>query len=251
MIDIHSHILPYMDDGCYDINDSIESLEKAYESGITKIIATPHFLQGQFENYKSDVLKGLANLKNSIDESVVSVTSGSEIMVFPEIVDLLKRGSLCTLNNSRYVLIEFPLDVRVPNVLKLIDDILVAGFVPVIAHPERYAYVQRDVNEAIRYVEAGALLQLNITSLIGNYGNEAKDTGIKLIKHNLIHFWGSDFHTYREIYDDNKIKDSLDILRKIVDTEKFIQITEVNPECVLLDKEIKIFDIKYKLGLFG
>ena len=126
----------------------------------------------------------------------------------------------------------------------------VAGFIPIIAHPERYLYVQKNIQEAIKYVESGALLQLNVNSILGDYGIEVKTTAIQLLKHNLIHLWGSDTHSFRHVYG-KKLEKSLVQLKKIVGEDKFKQITDTNPECVYNDKDIRIFDIKYKLGLFG
>lgn len=251
MIDIHSHVIPSIDDGCDNMDEALEIIKSGLDCGITKIFATPHFIQGEFDNYKSDIFLQVNEINNLLRSSNlnISVVCGSEIMICPDIVDLLKSGKLCSLNNSRYVLIEFPMDFRVPNVSKIITDILVAGFVPIIAHPERYLYIQRNIEEAIKYVESGALLQLNINSIIGDYGEDVKLTAIKLLKHNLIHLWGSDTHSFRHVYG-NKLKQSLNELEKIVGSDKFKQITETNPDSVYNNKDIKIFDIKYKFNLF-
>lgn len=252
MIDIHSHIIPSVDDGFDNINEALDVIRKAKDSGITKIIATPHFLRGTFENYKSDILAKVSTLNNLLKVSNVkiSVICGSEIMICPDVIDLLKADKLCTLNNSRYILIEFPMDVRVHNILKTINDILVAGFIPIIVHPERYRYIQKNIKEAISYVESGALLQLNINSIIGDYGDEVKAAAVKLLKHNLIHLWGSDTHSFRHVYG-SKLEKCFNELKKIVGEDKFKQIVYTNPECVVNDEDIKTFDIKYKIGLFS
>ncbi|MDD2375971.1 MAG: exopolysaccharide biosynthesis protein [Clostridia bacterium] len=252
MIDIHSHVIPAIDDGCSNINEALDMMRMAVACGITKIIATPHFVKDVCENYKSDILVYVNSLNNLLRISGinVSIVCGSEIMICPDIVDLLKSDKLCSLNNSRYVLIEFPMNVKIPNILKVINDVLVAGFIPIIAHPERYLYIQKNIDEAIKYVESGALLQLNLSSVIGDYGDDAKVCAIKLLKHNLIHLWGSDTHSFRRVYD-NRLNDSLNEIKKIIGIDMFEQIVEVNPKCVLNDKEIKIFEIRHKLGFFS
>lgn len=251
MIDIHSHIIPFVDDGCENINDTLELVNCCSKLGIDKIIATPHYIVGQYENFKDDVLNHVDFLNNFFRISGIDITAkpGNEIMISPEIIDLLKEGKLCSLNNSRYVLIEFPLEVKIRNILDVIRNVIFAGFIPVIAHPERYTYLQKNIDEAINYVESGALLQMNISSIIGDYGEDVKEFAIKLLKHNLIHLWGSDAHSFRNVY--TKLDKSFKELKKIVGEEKFKQITEINPECVYSDLDIKTFDIKYKLGFFS
>jgi len=252
MIDIHSHIIPAVDDGCSNINESLDMIRSASKCGITKIIATPHFVEDVCENYKTNILIYVNSLNDllRISKINVSVVCGCEIMICPDIVELLKADKLCSLNNSRYILIEFPMDIKIPNISKVINDILVAGFVPIIAHPERYLYVQRNIDEAIKYVESGALLQMNVSSVLGDYGHDVKVCAISLLKHNLIHLWGSDTHSNRPVYEDRLI-DSLVEIKKIVGEDMFEQISEINSDCVYNDKDIKTFEIKHKLGFFS
>lgn len=253
MLDIHAHVLPALDHGCENLDEAIESIKKAVDCGITKIFATSHYSKGKVENYSEDIYHEVENLNNVIDRLGigVSVVSGCEIKICPDIVQLLLSDKLCTLNNSRYVLIEFPMDIKVPNVCGVIRDIIEAGFVPIIAHPERYTYIMRNIDEAISYVESGALLQININSLIGDYGEDVKDCSVKLLKHNLVHLWGSDHHSCREGYDKAKLDRSFKVLEKIIGSDKYNIIKEFNPQCVYDDLDIEKFDIKYKRGLFS
>lgn len=253
MLDIHAHILPTIDHGCKSLDEAIEGIKNAADCGITKIFATSHYSQGKVENYSEDIYREVGKLKEVIDKLGIDITivPGCEIKVCPNIVELLKSGKLCTLNNSRYILVEFPMDIKVPNACNIIRDIAEAGFTPIIAHPERYTYVMRNINEAISYVESGALLQINITSLIGEYGPFEKLTAIRLLKHNLVHLWGSDFHSFRNAYDVKKLEKSFSVLKKIVGIDKYNIIKEVNPQCVFDDLDIEKFNIKYKMGLFS
>ena len=253
MLDIHAHVLPGLDHGCNNLDEALEGIKKAADCGITKIFATSHYFKGKVENYAEDIYREVESLNNVIDRLGigVNVVSGCEIKVCPDIVELLLAGKLSSLNNSRYVLIEFPMDIKVPNVCSVIRDILAAGFVPIIAHPERYTYVMRNIDEAISYVESGALLQININSLIGDYGEDVKACSVKLLKHNLIHIWGTDHHSCRIGYDKDKLDKSFKVLEKIVGLYKFNIIKDFNPQCVYDDLDIEKFDIKYKVGLFS
>lgn len=253
MIDLHSHIIPYIDDGCDNISETLNSIKKAMECGITKIFATPHFVKGSLNNYSEVVSVQVDSINNLLKIYGIDfeVLYGNEIRVSPDIVEMLKDGRFCSLNNSRYVLIEFPMEGEIPNICNIVESILSSGYIPILAHPERYESVQKNIDEAIKYVECGALLQMNITSLIGDYGEEVKHTAIKLLKHNLIHLWGTDYHDYRNVYDSKKINESFMVLKKIVGTEKYKLIKDINPECVYHDCDIKPLDIKYRLGLFS
>lgn len=253
MIDMHSHIIPSIDDGCDNISETLNSIKKAKECGITKIFATPHFVKGELNNYSEIVSMQVDSINNLLKIYGIDfeVLYGNEIRVCSDVVDILKDGRLCSLNNSRYILIEFCIEVMPTNVFNIIESILEAGYIPIIAHPERYEFVQKNIDEAIKYVEYGALLQLNITSLIGDYGAEAKSTACKLLKHNLIHLWGTDYHDYRNVYDSKKINESFSILKKLVGNEKCKLIRDINPECIYHDCDIKTSEIKYKVGLFS
>lgn len=253
MIDIHSHIIPSVDDGCDNISETLNSIKKAMECGITKIFATPHFVKGRLNNYSELVSMQVDSINNllKIYGMDFEVLCGNEIRVCPDLVDMIKDGRFCSLNNSRYILIEFPMEGKVSNVCDIIESILSTGYIPIIAHPERYEIVQKNIDEAIGYVESGALLQLNITSLIGDYGEEVKATAIKLLKHNLVHLWGTDYHDYRNVYDSKKLDASFSILKKIVGTEKYKFIKDINPECIYHNCDIKTSEIKYRLGLFS
>lgn len=187
----------------------------------------------------------------SVSGMDISVVSGGEVKIFSSVDELVKSDEFYTLNNTRYAIIEFPTERRIINIFKVISDILVKGLIPIIANPERYSYIQSNIKEAIKYVESGALLQLNITSLVGDYGDEVKKTAIKLLKHNLIHLIGSDFHNYKKTYDCNRVDDSFEVLKEIVGEEKFVRITETNIEYVMADKDVETFDIKYGIGLFS
>jgi protein-tyrosine phosphatase len=251
MIDIHAHIIPSIDDGCKNINETLQIVKEAVNSGVDKIFATSHYLQGKYENTRGNILVRVDYINNVLKNSGINVTivSGSEILVCPNIINLLKSGELCTLNGSKYILIEFPVDIRISNMYQVIGEILAAGFIPIISHPERYEYVQNNIEDAIKYVESGALLQLNIGSLIGDYGEKVKATSIELLKRNLIHMWGSDSHFTRGVYP--RLQNGLNELKKIVGENMYKQITEINPNCVYNNENISVSDIKHDLEIFS
>lgn len=201
MIDLHSHILTDTDDGASSFEESVALLYEARKAGFTGIVCTPHYMQGFYErdaNYISDRINEL-----SIDAKRVGVHlyQGNEIYASDEICKFIEDNRVTTIYNSKYILIEFPLtDTSVNNAVNIIEKIVERGYIPIIAHPERYIYIQKDIKFAKTLLKKGALLQSNFASIDGYYGVEAKKTVIKLFKNKLVQFLGSDVHKKRTIY---------------------------------------------------
>ncbi len=234
MIDFHSHILPQIDDGSKSYNETIEMLEEAKNAGFEKIISTSHYIEKYYEINEEQRLQLLKN----INFQDIKLYLGSEIYVTNEIVQLLKDKKASTINNSRYVLYELPMHSKNMNDKEIIYRIVENGYVPIIAHPERYSYVQESPEYVEELAEMGALFQSNYGSIIGMYGEKAKKTVKKLLKQNLIHFLGSDVHRPEQIYP--KISKILKKLNKIVSQEKLEELTTLNAQKVLNDEEIDI-----------
>ena len=165
MIDFHSHILPQIDDGSKSYNETIEMLEEAKNAGFEKIISTSHYIEKYYEINEEQRLQLLKN----INFQDIKLYLGSEIYVTNEIVQLLKDKKASTINNSRYVLYELPMHSKNMNDKEIIYRIVENGYVPIIAHPERYSYVQESPEYVEELAEMGALFQSNYGSIIGMY----------------------------------------------------------------------------------
>ncbi len=198
MIDIHSHILPETDDGSMDMVCSVEMAQIAVDSGVTEMIATPHSNQrGYFENYVSAELaekfRGLMNeLKN--EEIPLKLYPGMEVYGTHDVPQLLKEGRLLTLNNSRYLLIEFDFYSDIYRMERVLYDLLDLGCVPVIAHPERYFALQDEPEIVGRWIEDGMATQVNKGSLTGRFGRGAKRLSNILLADGNISCVASDAH---------------------------------------------------------
>ena len=208
-------------------------LEEGREVGFEKIISTSHYMERYYETDESERLK----LLNQINLQGIELYLASEIYVTNEIVQLLKEKKASTINNSRYVLYELPMHSKNMNDKEIIYRLIENGYVPVIAHPERYAYVQEEIEYVEELAEMGALFQSNYGSIIGMYGEKAKKTLKKLLKQDLIQFLGSDVHRTEQIYP--KIPKILNKLSKIVSQEKLEELTTLNPQKVLNDEDIE------------
>ena len=232
MIDFHSHILPQIDDGSKSFEETIKMLEEARDVGFKKIISTSHYMEKYYEVDEEQRLQ----LIKQINFQDIELYLGSEIYVTNEIVQLLKDKKASTINESRYVLYELPMHSKNMNDKEIIYRLVENGYIPIIAHPERYSYVQEDTEYVEELAEMGALFQSNYGSIIGMYGDKAKKTVKKLLKQDLIHFLGSDVHRSEQIYP--KIPKILKKLSKIVSEEKLEELTTLNAQKVLNDEEI-------------
>jgi len=252
MIDIHSHILPAIDDGSRNVEETIELIKEAKEAGFSTIISTSHYWEEHYEVSTEDRQKIINAISKKIADKPynLDIYIGSEIFVTSDISQLIKDGEASSLNNNRYVLFELPFETIYPNLKDVIYNLLNNGYTPIIAHPERYSYVQDDPNLLIDYIEIGVLFQSNYGSLIGQYGKRAQKTVKLLLKNNLVHFLGSDVHRQGTVY--KRIPESLAELKKLISDEEIQELTHLNQQAVLDNKEIYVRRPKrIKRGIFG
>lgn len=239
MIDFHSHIIPNIDDGSTSMKDTINMINEARQAGFTEIISTSHYIQKYydldcFEREKMlDIIKKKVSEKNEVN---IKLYLGSEIYFTPEIIELIKNKKASTINNTRYLLFELPMNTKPLFVKEMVYELMQNGYIPIIAHPERYTYVQENIQYIEELAGMGALFQSNYGSIIGMYGNSAKKTLKKLLKNNLISFLGSDVHKTGQIYP--KIPKALKKLRKILSIEELEKLTTLNAQKVLKDEDL-------------
>lgn len=197
MIDIHSHILPCVDDGPKSLADSVAVVRKLVNQGVTDIIATPHYVADtNYVSPRAQNQRVLTVVKKALEKEGIKVNIylGNEIYIDNNILELLKSKRISTLADSEYILVELPLDEEYPNYRDILRDLMDAGYKVILAHPERYTVIQKDFEIAKELYEMGVLLQSNIASIIGKYGKGAKKTVKKLIKKRLVFTFGSDIH---------------------------------------------------------
>lgn len=234
MIDFHSHILPNIDDGSRNMEQTVEILKEAKNAGFNKIISTSHYME-EYYNIDEEQRKKLIEEVKEQGQGI-ELFLGSEIYVTGNIVELLKDQKASTINNSKYVLFELPLNTKEIMAKEVIYRLIENNYVPIIAHPERYKYVQENIEYIMELVDMGALLQSNYGSIIGMYGRKSESTVKKLLKEDAVQFLGSDVHREKQVYD--KIPKILKKLNKIVSKEKIDELTIINPQKVLNNEEI-------------
>ncbi len=252
MIDFHSHILPELDDGSRSIEETINLIKEAKKVGFTKIIATSHYIQDEYEFDVESREKFLEMINKGIKDLEIDIELylGSEIYVDYNMLELIQDNKASTINNSKYILFELPMRNEIPNLKNIIYNLLGNKYVPIIAHPERYEYVKKNPNWLLEFLELGVLFQANFGSVLGMYGKHAEKTVKLLLKNNMIHFLGSDVHRQNSIY--NNIPEALHELNKIVDKKMIRNLTDINAQLVLENKPIYTeMPTKIKKGFWG
>lgn len=200
IIDMHSHIIHEVDDGAKDIGQAINMLKMAYEDGVRKIIATPHYHIGRMIADKTICIENLDNLKHAIKEIGLDmeIYLGNEIYYHTDAMDKVNQGKIMTLAGSSYVLLEFSPTVELSTIHRAISDAFIEGLTPIIAHFERYKCLTDKLVRCEELVNMGALLQTNASSVIcakgGMVGRKEKKIIKKLMKKELISFVASDAH---------------------------------------------------------
>jgi protein-tyrosine phosphatase len=199
-IDIHSHVLPGIDDGAAQLADTQFLLENMKEMGFQQCIPTPHTLPHTWDNTKESITEchkaTLSNLPESLQKMIPLVAS--EYMIESSFLERMKNESLLTLKDKK-VLIEMsylnpPMDFK-----KIVFEIQMNGYTPILAHPERYSFYHQSMREYEKLKELGCLFQLNLLSTVGYYGKNVASIADKLLKQNMIDFTGSDIHHKRHI----------------------------------------------------
>lgn len=195
MIDLHSHILPEQDDGSQSLQESLAMARMAVDSGITAMVATPHCV----EDRTREVYEAWLLLRDALQENDIPLRLflGMEIFGTQDTVRMLQEGRLFTLNDSRYPLIEFSFRSTGEEETMILRNVCKAGFRPVVAHPERYAYIQKHPKIVNLWHRMGCLMQVNRGSLLGRFGRQAQATAIELVDRGFASVVASDAHSPR------------------------------------------------------
>ena len=250
MIDFHSHLLPNVDDGSKSVEETFELLEEAKNAGFEGVISTSHYMEGYYEVDVAERKVWVNALSESLYKKNIDLKLylGNEIYLTENLINLLENGKATSINNSNYVLFEFPLNSKPMNMYDIIYDMLEYKLIPILAHPERYSFVQKEPELVYDLIQKGVLMQSNFGSIIGRYGEKAELIVRKLLENNMVHFLGSDVHKANTIYP--RIGEALDIIKEIVGREKLEELTTINPKLVLENRRIDIDEPrKFKLSL--
>ena len=199
-IDLHSHLIPSIDDGSKTMEESIILLHSLQELGYKHVIITPHIMIDAYGNTKDSILVAAEVLKKEASQQglVIQITAAAEYYLDEGLLPLIRAKDVLLIAN-KYLLFETSYTHRPEQLEEVIFEILANGFVPILAHPERYRYMKNDLHAYIKLKELGVEFQINLNSFNGHYGSHAQKQALLLSKHGLIDFLGSDTHNDKHI----------------------------------------------------
>lgn len=238
MIDMHSHILPGIDDGSQSIEESIKIIKEAKEAGFTEIVSTSHYIEETYKSSKHEREELIENINKELERENIDIKiyNGAEAYISTNLTELIQKEELPTINESKYLLMELPMHSQILYLDNIIYNLKTNGITPIIAHPERYSYVQKNPKVLQDLINKGVLFQANYGSIIGRYGKDAEKTVKKLLKNNMIHFLGTDTHRSGSVY--IQMDKILKKLEKLIGKEKLEILSKTNPQRVLKNEDI-------------
>ncbi|WP_429369544.1 tyrosine-protein phosphatase [Paenibacillus sp. DS2015] len=235
MIDIHTHILPGVDDGAQCWEDTLDLARAAVLEGITTMIATPHHANGAYINRADEVVEHARHINERlVTEGVpLTIATGQEIRVHDDLLDAWSRKELLSLADSHYVLIELP-SSRIPKDMdELLHELNIMRVKPIIAHPERNAEIVKHPERLAELIERGAWAQVTTHSLLGGFGRRIEKAAWSLCRSGLIHIVSSDaHHVERRGF---RLRQAYDVIRERMG-EPWENYFLNNAQCVIEDK---------------
>jgi protein-tyrosine phosphatase len=198
MIDIHVHILPGLDDGASDVGESLDMCRMAFADGIKTMVATPHMGGSYRYNRRDEVLRAVGELNARLKETEIGVTvlPGGDVYIDRNLINLVKEHKVVTVNDAmRYVMVELPSQLTPPNLWGWMHEMALAGYTPILTHPERNAGMLRNREVVREWVERGGLVQVTAMSLTGGFGRKIRKYAEELVGMRLVHILASDGHS--------------------------------------------------------
>jgi len=239
-IDIHTHIIPDLDDGSSNMNQTINMLRIAYREGIRAMIVTPHNQRGRLKITNMQVKIRLNELQEYIKSSStpIELYMGSEIYYSHDTIQLLRENQLATLADSRYVLIEFPPDAEYSYIQNGLKEILEAGYLPILAHAERYKNISCDIERYYELTCLGVYIQINAMTITGDNGRPQQIIANELLRKDYVHFVATDCHS--DGIRAPRLSDCVDTIRRKYGESTVVRLLIENPSKIIL----KEYDIK-------
>ena len=243
MIDLHSHILPGLDDGAQTIDNALEMARIAQEDGIEKIVATPHLFRNNFtpqnlriiEEKRAELVEALD--KHNID---IEIFAGAEVHISHNLIDEIRENrAYLVIHESSYMFVEFPSDHVFQGVKNLFFELMSEGITPIIAHPERNSVFRRNPVMLYDLVQTGAFCQVNSGSITGIYSLRSQDAVNQFLSLGLVHFIASDCHNTESI--PPKLSSAVEKAAEVIGEKNASALVIDNPQAVLDNKELPYF----------
>lgn len=250
MIDIHCHILPKVDDGSKSMKESIEMAKIAQDEGIKTIVATPHY-HPSFNIKKGKELEiELENLKKELEKENIDIEIllGNELYYTrEEFFEILDKKEFYTINKSRYLLVEFNDLEFNENIKNIIYEIKLRGYIPILAHVERYSYVRENPKCIKEFIDEGAIIQINASSITDTTRKNTNRTCKKLLEMNLVHVISTDAHGV--LKRDPRARKAYTIVKNKYTKRRANELFRYNPTSIILNEDIQIRENNKKFNI--
>jgi protein-tyrosine phosphatase len=239
MIDLHAHILSGLDDGAKTLEESIQMCWVGYRDGIRTIVATPHTLNGVYQNDRSTILSKVQELQSALMQSAIKILPGADVHFCKEILLQLNQGKLVTIGDGgKFLLIEFPFQGIPYRTEEVLFQLLTRGIVPVISHPERNVEIGQRPKQYYEMIRKGCLGQVTAMSLTGEFGTKVRQIAEKLLSNRLIHFIASDAHSINGR--PPILSEAVKAARKIIGEEEAQKMVTEYPQAILDGRRPKV-----------
>lgn len=242
MIDIHTHILHACDDGSPDLETSLTHIKMMKDTGVTGIVLSPHYMMGPYQNTAKIFELRFNQLKKALQENSISIQlyKAFEIYLEPNSLKEIKNKNL-SINGTKYVLVETGFHGFGKDFTHILYDLVINGFYPILAHPERYRDIFNNPDLAEDLIHRDIYFQLNAASFIGLYGKKIQQTAWNLLKNGHCHFIASDNHCN---FDEYIMPQVLEKIEKTIDKYTVELLTEINPQKMLKNEKIDFFYVE-------
>lgn len=238
MIDLHCHLLPGIDDGAGDLQISLEMARIAAREGITIVACTPHIQPGVFDNDPATIRIEVKKLQHALDEAGIALrlVVGSDAHIRPDFVSAIQLGKILTINDTRYVLFEPTHHVAPPRMDHLLFDVMVAGYVPIVTHPERLTWISAHYDMFKRLSRSGVWMQITAGSLLGNFGRSPQKWAERMLGDGIVHILATDAHSARRR--SPVMGDAIRIAERIVGAEESRHLVLTRPLAVIQNSDV-------------
>jgi len=237
LFDLHCHLLPGIDDGSPDLPTSLEMARRLAADGVKVIACTPHISPGVYNNSGPDIRRRVQWLQFELEAGGVNcrLVPGCDAHIVPDLVDRLKSGSALALNDSRYVLVEAPQHVLPPNIDRLFFDLLAAGYVPILTHPERMSWADRNYDFLNRLIRSGVWMQVTAGAILGAFGEQARRQSERMLRKGMVHIVASDAHNAS--HRPPAMGEAFRALCDLVGSEEAVNLVETRPLAILENRD--------------
>ncbi len=239
MIDLHAHILPGLDDGPKDIEESLAMCEKAAADGIRAIVATPHTGNGVYENHRDRIMSSLSALREKVEKAGIPIVlfAGADVHANVAILDMIADGRAMTVNdNGSHVMIEMPDQVVPPRFEEWLFSLRLKGIVPILTHPERNMVIASDQDFLAWLVAMGVLVQVTAMSITGHFGRAIEKISREMLEKGLVHVIATDAHSIETR--PPVLSSARDVAALILGEEEARRLVEANPRSILEGRPI-------------